>query len=195
MPGLRLQTPTVGDLRIMFAAASDPQAQRWLGWEGQTLIPERDRERLLVMPPGQGRISSPRPGKWLLAAIDVADGWLAGAIAVDEDRGEIGGWLAPRFRGRRLGGRLFAGGAAFAHQHLGVASVRADTESGNAACIAALVSAGFIPAAGPDTDTLPNGRVVPVRWFRHPAGHLRGLRPHRRMGGRPNLASMAASSQ
>ena len=167
MPGLRLQTATIRDMCITSAAASDPQAQRWLGWQAQDLIPERGRERLLAMPPGQGRIMSPRPGKWFLAAIDEADGRLAGAIGADEDSGEVGGWLAPRFRGRGLGASLFAGAAEFAHQHLGVPSVIAATEPGNAACIGALVSAGFSPATGPDTHPLPNGRVVFVHWFRH----------------------------
>jgi hypothetical protein len=41
----------------------------------------------------------------------------------------------------------------------------------NAACIAALASAGFIPAAGPDTHSLPDGRVAPVRWFRHESAY------------------------
>ena len=108
------------------------------------------------------------PGElWELAAIDPADGRIAGAIACDQDTCEVGGWLAPRFRGRGLGTGLFAGAAEFAHQHLGIPSVTAVTESGNAACIAALAAAGFIPAAGPDPHILPNGQVVPVRRFRH----------------------------
>ena len=49
-PALRLETPTAGDLRIMLAAASDPQAQRWLGWTGRDVVPERDREHLLALP-------------------------------------------------------------------------------------------------------------------------------------------------
>jgi hypothetical protein len=37
----------------------------------------------------------------------------------------------------------------------------------NTACIGALTAAGFIPAAGPATHTLGNGRVATARWFRH----------------------------
>jgi RimJ/RimL family protein N-acetyltransferase len=167
-PALRLETPTVGDFRIMLAAASDPQAQRVLGWTGREVVPERDREYLLALPQGRGRVLSGMPGPqcWL-AAIDVADGRLAGAISVDRDTSEVGGWLAPRFRGRGLGTALFAGAAEFAHHHLGIPSVTAGTEAGNVACIAALASAGFFPTAGPDTHTLPNGRAAPSRWFRH----------------------------
>jgi RimJ/RimL family protein N-acetyltransferase len=152
----------------MNAAASDPQAQRWFGWTGQKVIPEPDLEPLLALPAGQGPALLPIPGRRTsLAAIDLADGRVAGAIEVNPGTGEVGGWLAPRFRGRGLGAGLFASAAEFAHQHLGIPTVTAATESSNAACIAALVSAGFTPAAGPDTHTLPDGRVIPVRWFRH----------------------------
>jgi RimJ/RimL family protein N-acetyltransferase len=162
-PALRLQTPTVPDFAIIFAAASDPQAQRWLGWTD--VMPEPDLEPLLARPVGQGSALLRTPP--CLAAIDPADGRVAGAIEVDPDTGEVGGWLAPRLRGHGLGAGLFAGAAEFAHQHLGIPTVTAGTESSNAACIAALASAGFTPAVGPDTHTLPDGRVIPSRWFRH----------------------------
>jgi RimJ/RimL family protein N-acetyltransferase len=172
MPGLRLQTPTKQDARIMLAAASDPQAQRWLGWTGPAVIPQWELEHQLARTAGRGR-AFPRvlgPGRYLVA-IDPAPGRVAGAFAVDGNTGEVGGWLAPRYRGRGLGSGLFAGAAEFAHQHLGIPSVTAGTEISNAACIAALASAGFIRAAGPDTQTLPDGRVVPVRWFRHESAY------------------------
>jgi RimJ/RimL family protein N-acetyltransferase len=172
MPGLRLQTPMKRDVRIMYAAASDPQAQRWLGWTGPAVIPQWELEHQLARTAGRGR-AFPRvlgPGRYLVA-IDPAPGRVAGAFAVDGNTGEVGGWLAPRYRGRGLGSGLFAGAAEFAHQHLGIPSVTAGTEISNAACIAALASAGFIRAAGPDTQTLPDGRVVPVRWFRHESAY------------------------
>jgi RimJ/RimL family protein N-acetyltransferase len=106
--------------------------------------------------------------RWLIA-VDKASGRLAGGLGLDRDTGEVGGWLAPGFRGRGLGSSLFAGAAQFGHQHLGLASLTAGTEPGNHACVAGLTSAGFIPAPGPSTHTLPDGRVVPARWFRHEA--------------------------
>ena len=170
MPGLRLQTPTKRDVRIMHAAGSDPQAQRWLGWPGP--IPQWDLEDQLARTAGRGRAFPRAPGpRWYLVAIDPAAGRVAGASGVDGDTGEVGGWLAPRYRGRGLGSGLFAGAAEFAHQHLGIPSVTAGTEISNAACIAALASAGFIPATGQGTQTLPDGRVVPVRWFRHESAY------------------------
>jgi RimJ/RimL family protein N-acetyltransferase len=169
--GLRLRTPARWDLPIMLAAASDPQAQRWLGWRPQDLVPERDRERLLADKPGRGRTLSlqSETGGQRLVAVDPDSGRLAGSLVCDWDTGEIGGSLAPEFRGRGLGVSLFAGAAQFAHQHLGIAAVTAGTEPGNAACIAALGSAGFIPAYGPSTHKLPDGRVVLALWFRHGA--------------------------
>jgi RimJ/RimL family protein N-acetyltransferase len=84
--------------------------------------------------------------------------------------GEVGGFLAPRFRGRRLGAELFAGAAQFAHYHLGEEHVYAVTEPANAACVRALLLAGFTPADGPEVRRLPDGRVVPACWFQHATG-------------------------
>jgi RimJ/RimL family protein N-acetyltransferase len=154
----------------MLAAASDPQAQRWLGWRTQDLVPERHRERLLASKLGRGRpLAQLCAGSEWLVAVDPDGGRLAGAIGCDLDTGEIGGYLAPEFRGRGLGVSLFVGAAQLAHQHLGIASVTAGAELGNAACIAALESAGFIPARGTSPHTLPNGRKIPSLWFRHEA--------------------------
>jgi RimJ/RimL family protein N-acetyltransferase len=167
---LRLQTPTERDFKMMMAAASDSQAQRWLGWSAEHVVAEEAIEGLLTLRAGEGRPISRAPeDHWYLAAVEWATGRLAGAVGCDPDGHELGGWLAPRYRGRGLGRELFGGAASFAHQHLGVGSVIAGTEVSNAACIAALVSAGFIPDAGPPTYQLPDGRVVPTQWLRHDA--------------------------
>lgn len=102
-----------------------------------------------------------------LAAIDASGQRLVGSIDCNTDTGEVGGSLAPEFRGRGLGAALFAGAAEFAHHHLSIASIVAGTDPDNAACIGALTAAGFVPAAGPEAHELPNGRVVTSRWFRH----------------------------
>jgi RimJ/RimL family protein N-acetyltransferase len=169
MPDLRLQSPSVQDARAMLAAASDPHAQRWLGWPDQIVQQARQWAGLLGAEPGEGRWlpRSASSREMPLAAIDPSGRRLAGWITFTRETGEIGGWLAPGFRGRGLGAALFAGAAEFAHHHLGAASVLAGTEAENTACIGALTAAGFIPAAGPETHTLPNGRVTTSRWFRH----------------------------
>jgi RimJ/RimL family protein N-acetyltransferase len=168
MPRLRFQTPTIRDYHLVSASASDAEAQRWLGWTAEYLIPEHHRENILARRPGRGRPGrKPNGGSWFLIAIDRASGRPAGAVGVQDDAGEVGGWLAPGFRSRGLGAELFAGAAVFGHHILGAAIVRAGTETTNAACIGALLSAGFRPADGPDVYELPDGRVVPSRWFRH----------------------------
>jgi RimJ/RimL family protein N-acetyltransferase len=158
------------DIKIAKAAASDPDAQRWLGWP--RVVPESDRERLLAMAPGRGRPHFRQPdGQWLLIAIDVSTEQLAGAIGGNVWLADIGGWLAPRFRSRGLGSEMFAAAALFSHYHLGLPSVMAGTEPANAACCAALLSAGFIPATGHGYHLLPDGRSVPASWFRHDSDH------------------------
>jgi RimJ/RimL family protein N-acetyltransferase len=165
---LRLQSVTLSDIRMLIAAASDPKAQRWLGWTRQQVIPEAHRAELLARPPGQGRrIYRGAGGHWGLTAVDRSSGRLAGSVEGGLRSNEVGGSLAPQFRSRGLGTELFAAAALFAHDHLGVASLRAGTEPANAACVAALLSAGFVPAAGPVIHHLPDGRSVPARWFRH----------------------------
>lgn len=167
-PTLRLQTPAMFDQNIMLASGSDSQAQRWLGWPDRVVVPERKRERLLGMSAGKGPALSPTSElRFSLAAIDPGDGRLAGVVAIDPDTREVGGWLAPRFRGRGLGVVLFGGVAEFAHHHLGIPVVTAGAEPGNAACIGALSSAGFTATAGPDTHIQANGQVIPATWFRH----------------------------
>jgi hypothetical protein len=55
LPGLRLQMLTTKDRGMVLAAASDPQAQRWLGWRPEHVVPDGRREHLLVgRPRGAG---------------------------------------------------------------------------------------------------------------------------------------------
>lgn len=171
MERLRFQSPMKSDVRVMLAAASDAEAQRWLGWPKIVLIRESRRGFLLAKKPGQGRMRAPgRIGEFQMTAIDRATGLLAGGVGYEPENGEVGGWLAPQFRGRGLGAELFAGAAQFAHYHLGEEYVAAGTERTNVRCIRALLSAGFTPVSGPDTHLLQDGRVVPSYWFQHVVG-------------------------
>jgi RimJ/RimL family protein N-acetyltransferase len=183
LPRLRFQTPTPNDATIMTAAGSDPAAQRWLGWAPGQLILQHYREEMLARRPGQGRPRSESVhGHLHLIAVDRESGLLAGAVGVHTSRAEVGGWLAPAFRSRGLGGELFTGAALFGHHLCGTADVRAGTEVTNAACVAALTSAGFVPTAGPEVQDLPDGRVVPSRWFSHgskPPARCRSVRAAR----------------
>ncbi|GAA4608136.1 GNAT family protein [Actinoallomurus liliacearum] len=165
-PRLVLQTATLIDLNMAAAAASDPEAQRWLGWPPDRLIMEGHRDRLLAQRPGRGRPYRGPDDDFRLIAMDRRSGGLAGSVYVHGE-GEAGGFLAPRFRAHGLGTELFAGAAAFAHDHLGMAVVRAGAEISNSPSIGALLSAGFVPAEGLGEHELPDGRVIPSRWFCH----------------------------
>jgi RimJ/RimL family protein N-acetyltransferase len=187
MPGLRLQSPAIGDYNGALAGASDPEAQRWLEWPDKFVVPAGKREQLLSVRPGTGLPLTSRmaPDVVSLVAIDPASGRLAGYVSMNWETREIGGWLVPGYRGRGLGAALFGAAAELAHRHLGIAKVRAGAHPGNAACIGALTAAGFVPAPGPEKHVQPNGRVIPARWFRHEgnqagycgSGRWPGLRP------------------
>lgn len=162
---LVLTSPSVMDLRSAMAAASDAAAQRWLGWLPEDVLSGPHRRSLLLRQAGRGpKAVIDRP---VLIAIDRISGRLAGEVAFDLEQAEVGGWLAPEFRGRGLGRELFRAAATFAHQHLGLGVVRAVTERTNTACVGALCRAGFVATTGPETYRLPDGRSVPTRWFRH----------------------------
>lgn len=167
---LRLHTSTSRDRGIMLAAASDPQAQQWLGWPAKVVIPEPRRNRLLATQAGHGQRLPIYLDRWWLVAVDRASGLVAGGARLGAVSLEVGGFLAPGFRGRGLGAELFAAVAQFGHDHLGITTVRAGTDPANVACVAALRAAGFESAQGPQTHQLPDGRVIPSRWFRHDTG-------------------------
>lgn len=181
---LRLQTATIADYPIMLAAASDPAAQHWLGFSKQDVIPAGRRSRLLAAMPGIGGLLD-SPGHCWLIAIDQASGLAAGAASLDLRTLEVGGWLAPRFRGQRLGPELFAAICMLGHDHLGITSLRAGTDPANVACAAALQAARFKPAPGPQEHRLPDGRTVSACWFEHLTGQA--ARCHTRSSGRRRM--------
>jgi RimJ/RimL family protein N-acetyltransferase len=160
--------PTVQDMRAATAAASDDQAQLWLGWLPESVVTEDKRAELLARRPGTGRRWSVEPG-WLIA-IDRVSGRLAGCAVLYEEH-RVGGWLSPQFRGQGLGRELFLGIATFAHDHLGLATVTAGADTANTASVGALTSAGFSPTSGPPTHRLPNGHTGTAQWFRHDTDH------------------------
>jgi GNAT superfamily N-acetyltransferase len=119
MPGLRLQSPAVGDHNGALAGASDPEAQRWLEWQDESLVPAGKREQFLSVRPGTGLLMPPRLelGFISLAAIDPVSDRLAGHVSVHRETREVGGWLVPEYRSRGLGAALFAAAAELAHRH------------------------------------------------------------------------------
>ncbi|WKD36715.1 GNAT family N-acetyltransferase [Streptomyces xanthophaeus] len=176
------------DVEMGAAAGADADAQRWFGWIPDSIVtPEtathllgihdgNRAERLRAFPKAVRReliqpVVLPGPAEeQRLLAVDPATGLVAGMSSLTPDRhGAIGIWLAPAFRGRGLGTELVAATARFGHEHLGLDSVRAGTESSNHRCRGALSAAGFVPDDGPALHTLPDGRVVDSAWYRHEA--------------------------
>ncbi|MFI0407837.1 GNAT family N-acetyltransferase [Actinomadura sp. 3N508] len=170
-PRLLFRSPTIIDTMAALAAASDADAQRWLGWIPESVVPEPQRERLLDRRP---RLRRPLLGRvpvrdpLLLVAIDPQNRAYAGMATIHEvtpDGCQVGGSLSPDYRGLGLGAELFTAIYQLAHHHFGYAEVRAGTEPTNTACIRSLQSAGFVRVAGAATHLLPDGRTVPATWF------------------------------
>ncbi|MFB7112155.1 GNAT family N-acetyltransferase [Streptomyces sp. NPDC056291] len=194
---LLLYTPeTVLDLAAA-AAASDPEAQRWIGWvAGNVVTDRRVREAVLQLHPGDtdslrsspvaqrllAHPFEPRPDQGeTLIGVRLDDGRYAGFTELNPETGEIGGHLAPHARGQGLGAYLFRAAALLGHAHLGLQIVRAGHETANTASARALASAGFVADDGPPRHTLPNGREIDSRWLRHtavgPTSRCRGAGP------------------
>ncbi|GAA4588147.1 GNAT family protein [Planotetraspora phitsanulokensis] len=166
---LRFQSPTEGELGMESASAGDAEAQHWLGWYPTEIATEPWRTHLLATPPRRKGGVAQFNDAWKLHGVDSRTGNHAGVAGV---RGtphgyEIGGWLAPAFRRRRLGSELFGAALTLAHEHLGIAVVVAGTEITNVACRRALEAAGFIPIQGAPFHVLPNGRVIYSCWYLH----------------------------
>ena len=179
---LLFRTPTEWEMAAAQAAASDPAAQRWIGWEPEAVVPKRDRSRYLSIIPGTGP-DCDWPDSACMVAIHRRTNQCTGMVTISRDTGgrpELGGWLAPAFRGKGLGTELFAAGRVLAHDHLGLSHVRAAAEVTNAGSRRALRAAGFDAADGPATYRLQNGRVMSPCWYEHVVADARccaGPRP------------------
>ncbi|MGH3864539.1 MAG: GNAT family N-acetyltransferase [Pseudonocardiaceae bacterium] len=171
---LVFRTPTNWEMVAAVAAASDPAAQRWLGWSTDQIVPRASRKRWLAVVPGKGSDYNWSP-HFPLVTIHRTKNRCSGMVTIREsERGyEIGGWLAPQFRGRGLGPELFRAGLIFAHDHLGIQQIYAGTEDANVTCRRALSAAGFISTDGPVTHVLPDGRTIPPCWYRHDSAETR----------------------
>lgn len=116
-PGLALRSLTVADLPLAAAAASDREAQRWLGWKREDLVAGEERDRLLSAPPGRGRARFGLPSRCVptgMVAVDPDNGLPAGILWLtpeSPDLCELGGYLAPSYRGRGARSGAVRGGS------------------------------------------------------------------------------------
>ncbi len=167
------------DVVAALAASADAEAQRWLGTRADEVVPDPDIRRALLawrparddgrrIPRALAEPYTPAPDDpLLLVCVRRSDLSYAGALELQHQPGEMGGWLAPGCRGQGLGTELFRAGLELAHTHAGLATIRAGAEPGNTASRRALIRAGFVPDRGPARHTLPDGRVVDAVWHRH----------------------------
>ncbi|MFJ4989767.1 GNAT family N-acetyltransferase [Streptomyces sp. NPDC088732] len=187
------------DIAARLAAAADPEAQRWLGAAEHEatvhLADARVREAVVNLRPGdpdslnaapwtrqmRAEPFEPRDEAATLIAVRRDDGRYAGSIDLRHDLQLIGGCLAPHARGTGMGTELFLAAALLAHTHFGLPTIGAGYEVTNTASARALAAAGFVPADGPPTHTLENGREIEARWVQHvaerPTSRCRGAGP------------------
>ena len=175
--GLTVRLAGTTDALRFALAAGDDEAQRWLGWNRSQLVPIESQRHARRQT--RGAASGPPledgSGATLLAAL-VGEDYVGGvqlspvagsdysAVAGPDSRA-LGGVVVATLRGRGIGSAMFAAGALFAHERLGVARVVAACQVGHESSRRALLSAGFEPADGPGEHELPDGRVVPSLWF------------------------------
>lgn len=170
---LYFRTPIAGDLLAAQAAAMDDDAQYRLGWTAEDRITPSEVARtdaLNTAPAVATRHQRARPMlPYGLVALTSNRDRYVGLVALkfDPNACELGGYLAPAFRGQSLGRELFDAGLELAHEHLGIGTVTAGYEIDNVAAARSLYSIGFVPFRDPDLHTLPNGRIVTGCWFRH----------------------------
>jgi RimJ/RimL family protein N-acetyltransferase len=174
-----VETATITDFHRRLAAGADPDAQRWLGWDDETMR----QARAAV---AAGCLRQPRkpanpvawPRTWSLITMSARQEFVASAVVYrygsHSDRAPLGPrfleWqvgliVAPGWRGRGLGARLFALAATYAHGVLGLETIGAGCDPANLAAVRALTRARFVPGSGPNRRRLADGRVVPATWF------------------------------
>lgn len=183
------------DLAAALAAASDPDAQQWLGWEEERILGEEAREALLALRLGDtdalrssvrirrllARTMEPGPGTVPLIRVRTDDGRYAGATELDPASGQLSAWLASHARDQAFIVELVGAAAVLGHTHPGLRTVRVAYDPRHAETAPALTAARFVPADGPPRQTLPNGRETGIRWVQHtapgPVTRCRGAGP------------------
>ncbi|WP_027346958.1 GNAT family N-acetyltransferase [Hamadaea tsunoensis] len=167
-PRLWIISARLSDLAHHDALGSDPAAQHWLGWRTTDIraaLPAR-----VERPLRSGAVLRPSPRRLAFTAVEHgSDLAVAGLSLVRQPDGylHLGGTVGAAFRGRGYGGEALAAVLDLAHRHFGIREVRAGCEVANGASSRWLSSGGFVPAPGPATHELDNGRTIEARWWVH----------------------------
>jgi RimJ/RimL family protein N-acetyltransferase len=174
--GVRLRLAGRLDLLRFALAGNDDEAQLWLGWKRSQILPVESERRVKRLVRGSaGGPPHEEDGSTFLAAFagqDYVGGVQLGLVsggdyATIAGAGSLvlGGVVVRALRGRGIGSRMYALGAAYAHEELGARAVVAACPSAHESSRRALLNAGFHPTDGPGEHTLPDGRVLPSVWF------------------------------
>lgn len=163
---LSIVTGRYSDMARWSELASEPEAQRWLGWRVEHCHPARLGE---VADPVTSRQPVMRPSRSLLffAGIHRDTDCLVVGVTVERVNGvcELGGAVHRSYRGQGYGREALGVVCDLAHRHFGIDRLRAGCERANTASRRWLTGAGFVTAAGPANHTLPDGRVISSLWF------------------------------
>jgi RimJ/RimL family protein N-acetyltransferase len=175
--GLRLRPAGALDVARFVLAGADEEAQRWLGLRPDQLVAPSAARRMRRMVRGDasGPPYDSGDGGTMLAAFIGAD-YVGGlqvapvegtdyAVVVAPGSSSLGGVVVAPLRGRGIGSRMFALGAAYAHDVLGVRQVAAACPAEHPASGRALLNAGFASTEGPAEHVLPDGRALTALWF------------------------------
>jgi RimJ/RimL family protein N-acetyltransferase len=161
---LELRSYTADDLQP-FVRSVDEDVLYWQGFDERTL--EYYRQWLYVLVRWPHRVA---PQRFLAVAHGSR---FAGHYSIAPSTGrrdrwdvELGWWLAPEARGKGLGRASLAAALRYVHRELGLGVARMGTEVDNVRAVRQIEANGAVPVdEGPHT--VPNGRVVTARWYRH----------------------------
>lgn len=159
---LRLQSARWSDALSSLQLSRDEAAQHWLGW-----TPDEARRDLALLGHDPLLISS---SCLSFVGFDVHTDRIIASITLNRiaaDTHDIGAVVEPTARGQGYGREALATVSRIAHQHFGIAALRAGCESTNVVSRRWLESCGFVRVDGPTKHTLPNGRVADALWWHH----------------------------
>jgi RimJ/RimL family protein N-acetyltransferase len=164
---LDIVTSRVSDLARYTEAASEPEAQQWLGWRPEELAQDELGLRADPLDGGQ-QVVRLSLDFLFFAGIERTTGDLVAGIQVyraNDGSRAVGGTVSRPYRGKGYGREALAVVCELAHRHFGIARLTAGCEATNLASRAWLTSCGFRQTAGPATHVLPNGRQIDSLWW------------------------------
>jgi RimJ/RimL family protein N-acetyltransferase len=157
---LELSIPRRKELVAAWEQLADAEARFRLGWgEDGPYVEQDDTDPMVIADEGAEFLARDSQTGAVVASVGFGRG--------DDGFMEVGGLVHPALRRFGFGRETLELVCAFAHQHFGIVELRAKCETDNEASRRWLAAAGFLPADGVVTHTLPDGRTTTMlRWRR-----------------------------